>query len=126
MAFKNFIFLFFLSAAQTSQHERERTQVTGKEKWRGDTQEEGLLPKAGGCGVKGEKNQKPHNPIPQIPVELVGVGWEYSSGRKEKPKRNSTEGVWEGAGLLACLGLDFYRWRVFSVATIRQSCAFSL
>lgn len=90
MAFKNFIFLFFLSAAQTSQHERERTQVTGREKWRGDTQEEGLLPKAGGRGVKGEKNQKPHNPIPQIPVELVGVGWEYSSGRLDG-RRNQRE-----------------------------------
>lgn len=36
-----------------------------EEKWRGDTQEEGLLPEAGGCGVKGEKNTKttqPHSP----------------------------------------------------------------
>lgn len=99
-------FLFFLSAAQTSQHESEGTQVTGTERRGGEgaTHKGGLLPRARGCDVKGKtKDKTTQPPFPRHWQSWSGMHGKYSLGREEKPK-NNTKGAQEGAGQGASMG----------------------
>lgn len=68
----------------------------------GTHRRKGFCPRPGGCGVKGEKNQKPHNPIPQIPAELVGVGWGVLIRTEGETKKKQHKGHL-GRGGAPCL-----------------------
>lgn len=81
----------FLSAAQTSQHEREGTQVTGteKERWRGAHTREGFCPRPEAVMLKEKPKPKPNHttPFPQTPAELVRYAWEVLIRTRRKTKK---------------------------------------